>query len=585
MRIVTVRRISQAFFLGLFAWFAIVTTFGQQISQLRGWPVNWMLELDPLVGLGTILTTHKLYWLLAWGLATVALTVIFGRVFCSWICPFGTMHHFISYLGLRSQKASERVHSNKYRKSGSIKYLILLLFIVAAAVPVGKKVSLLTGLLDPIPLVSRSFNLVLLPIADSMANKIFVSERFYEQAWIIGAIFLTALGLNLVIPRFYCRFICPTGALLGIIDRFAIWRIGKNTGKCTNCKVCNQHCHGGCEPAEKIRIPECVLCFNCLDDCPTAAIEYKTSTQPGLEEINPDVSRRGLIFTGISSLVVLPMVRLGNKIGANWNHGQVRPPGALEESEFLKRCIKCGQCMRICPSNVLQPAGIEGGVEALWTPVLNNRIGSSGCQPNCTACGYICPTAAIRPITISERLGLNEFSEKGPLKIGTAFVDQARCLPWSMGKPCIVCQENCPVSPKAIFTREYFSVTRFGRNRIAEVSGPSIKFESTSFKPGELASGDYYCRPENSAADSRRVIVANTENSVIISSEKPWQEGPKPGDMVLVEVRLQRPYVDIDACIGCGICEHECPVSGLRAIRVSAEGESRSTQRKILLQR
>ncbi len=112
--------------------------------------------------------------------------------------------------------------------------------------------------------------------------------------------------------------------------------------------------------------------------------------------------------------------------------------------------------MRVCPTNVIQPAGIEGGLENLWTPVLNNRIGSSGCQLNCVACGQVCPTSAIRPITLAEKRGINEFAEAGPIKLGTAFVDRNRCLPWAMDKPCIVCEENCPVSPKAIFTREVF---------------------------------------------------------------------------------------------------------------------------------
>ena len=109
--------------------------------------------------------------------------------------------------------------------------------------------------------------------------------------------------------------------------------------------------------------------------------------------------------------------------------------------------------MRLCPTNVIQPAGLEYGLENLWTPVMNNRVGTSGCQLDCVACGYICPTATIRPLTLAEKLGKGDFSSKGPLKIGTAFIDRSKCLPWAFGKPCLVCQENCPVSPKAIYTQ------------------------------------------------------------------------------------------------------------------------------------
>ncbi|MHC4489726.1 MAG: 4Fe-4S binding protein, partial [Planctomycetota bacterium] len=112
-------------------------------------------------------------------------------------------------------------------------------------------------------------------------------------------------------------------------------------------------------------------------------------------------------------VVAVPAVRLSNKLGDNWYHKVIRPPGALAEKEFLKRCLKCGQCMRICPTNVLQPGGIDGGLENLWTPVLNNRIGSSGCQLNCVACGQVCPTSAIRPITLTEKLGEEEFADVG----------------------------------------------------------------------------------------------------------------------------------------------------------------------------
>ncbi|MHC4457564.1 MAG: 4Fe-4S dicluster domain-containing protein, partial [Planctomycetota bacterium] len=253
-----------------------------------------------------------------------------------------------------------------------------------------------------------------------------------------------------------CRFICPLGALFGIISRFAIWRIGKNQAECINCKLCEQRCEGGCEPSGNIHISECVLCFNCREDCKEQTISYQIIPSLAGEETNPDVSRRGFALSLVSGVFAIPAVRLSNKLGSNWTYNIIRPPGALSEREFLNRCIKCGQCMRICPTNVIQPGGVEGGLENLWTPVLNNRIGSSGCQLNCVACGQICPTSAIRPITLAEKLGADEFADVGPIKLGTAFVDRNRCLPWAMDKPCIVCEENCPVSPR--FIRRSFSI-------------------------------------------------------------------------------------------------------------------------------
>jgi len=577
VKIVTVRRISQIFFFVLFVWFCIVSTVGEKFWQIRAWPVNWFLQLDPLVAIGTILTTHTLYMPLLWALATVILTIVFGLFFCGWVCPFGSIHHFVGFLGNRRIKTAEKIQLNRYRKAQRVKYFILIVFLFMAAFP-SVDATLQIGLLDPISLVSRSFNLLLLPIVDKSINFISVSARFYEGAWLILAVFFVAILLNFVIPRFYCRFICPLGALFAILGRFAIWRIGKNKSECINCKLCEQSCEGGCEPAGKIRISECVLCFNCRQDCPYDIISYQNKSSLDGEITNPDISRRGFVLSLVGGIVAVPAIRLSGKLAGNWYHGIIRPPGALPEEEFLKRCIKCGQCMRICPTNVIQPGGIDGGLENLWTPVLNNRIGSSGCQLNCVACGQVCPTSAIRPITLDEKKGVGEFAEVGPIKLGTAFIDRNRCLPWAMDKPCIVCEENCPVSPKAIYTQEIFETIREGILTISKVSGNVIEVQET-IMPERFASGDYYCVLDG----QRRKIKANTEDAIEISFDEDIEKIPAAGTKIEVQVRLQRPYIDIEKCIGCGVCEHECPVSGKKAIRVSAEGETRNSDRKLLL--
>ncbi len=143
------------------------------------------------------------------------------------------------------------------------------------------------------------------------SNTIFVNQRFYEGAWVIGTIFITAVLLNFAIPRFYCRFICPLGALFGLLDIFAIWRIGKINGTHKNCKLCEKNCHGACEPAGQIRIAECVLCFNCIDECKDELVTYQTKISASGEIVNPDISRRGLILTGVTGLLALPLIRPG----------------------------------------------------------------------------------------------------------------------------------------------------------------------------------------------------------------------------------------------------------------------------------
>jgi ferredoxin len=237
--------------------------------------------------------------------------------------------------------------------------------------------------------------------------------------------------------------------------------------------------------------------------------------------------------------------------------------------------------MRVCPTNVIHPAGLEAGIEGLWTPKLNFRVGTSGCQHTCIACGHLCPTAAIRPISLDERLGRSSAAGRGPLRIGTAFVDRGRCLPWAMDRPCIVCQENCPVSPKAIFTREVFSAVRTRAPLIVQgADRHRLVLAADALEADRFGTGDYYALL---ATGLRLRITANTADALELERPLTAPATPAPGSAVEILVRLQQPYVDAKQCIGCGVCEHECPVLGLRAIRVTAENESRSPHRRLVL--
>ncbi|MDO8302976.1 MAG: 4Fe-4S binding protein, partial [Sedimentisphaerales bacterium] len=128
-----------------------------------------------------------------------------------------------------------------------------------------------------------------------------------------------------------------------------------------------------------------------------------------------------------------------------------------------------------------------------------------------------------------------------------------------------------------------FNPIRFGTLKVERSEGATIYVTDSHLKENAVAGGDHYLRPADAPESERRKVVANTQNSITIDATQPWKQAPSLQSIIVVEVRLQRPYVDIEACTGCGVCEHECPVSGLRAIRVSAEGESRSSQRRLLL--
>jgi ferredoxin len=453
-------------------------------------------------------------------------TLVLGRFFCNWMCPYGTLHQFFGWL-FNTRRNIDKLAINRYRSIFQLKYIILILFVVLAGFG-----ALQIGLLDPICLMYRTMATTVEPATDMLANHtgwirpVAPNQRIFYAAWFIGAMIMALVGMNLVIPRFFCRVLCPLGAFLGWMSRFSLWRIDRDLTRCTDCNLCLAHCEGASDPQAALRKSECFVCFNCLDDCPEDALSFRfmpatqqkpvgrpvISKLPETELAWPDLSRRRWILAGFAGLIGYPFLRLSAAVNARaFNKKVIRPPGSVEEGEFLERCIKCDQCINVCPTNVLQPSKLmHAGFEGLWTPVMDMRIGF--CQLNCTLCSEVCPTGAIQKISIEKKLGLAQFAADGPIRLGTAFFNQGRCLPWAMETPCVVCEEVCPVSPKAIGTYDV--------------------------------------------------------------QIKRWD-----GTMVT----LNRPYMRPELCIGCGICEHECPVIDDAAVYVTAVGESRSKDRSLLL--
>ena len=412
-----------------------------------------------------------------------------------------------------------------------LKYIILVVFILLAAFG-----SLQIGLLDPICIMYRTFTTGIAPANDLAVSSIGGAPwqlfkpgteeyRVFYATWFVGLVFLGLVGMNLVIPRFFCRVLCPLGALLGFLSRFALWRIDRDVTRCTDCNLCLAHCEGASDPQAALRKSECFVCFNCIDDCPEDALSFRflpvkkpvltrqpLSKLPETEVAWPALPRRQLLLTGVLGVLAYPLVRLSAAVNPRaFDKKAIRPPGSVAEPEFLERCIKCDQCINVCPTNVLQPATLmQAGLEGLWTPVMDMRIGF--CQLNCTLCSEVCPTGAIQKISTEKKLGVGRYAAAGPISVGTAFFNHGRCLPWAMETPCVVCEEVCPVSPKAIGTYD--------------------------------------------------------------EQVKRWD-----GTMVI----LNKPYMRPELCIGCGICEHECPVADDKAVYVTAVGETRSKDRSLLL--
>ncbi|MDT8448464.1 MAG: 4Fe-4S binding protein [bacterium] len=495
MKLRTIRRIWALFFIGLFFTLLALTSYG----RLKGYEVDFLLNLSPLNALASFLTSNTLYQGMALSLLVVIPSLFFGRFFCSWVCPLGILNQFFGWL-LNKKRKKDDLSANQYSPWFRFKYYLLFFLLVLAALG-----SLQTGLFDPISLMTRSFATAFLP---GLGWSFLANPGLQQGSVITALVLLFILYANRFWPRWYCRRLCPLGAMLGLLSLFSPWAIRRDIEKCTDCNKCLNSCQGAADPHSYHRKTECHLCMNCIEDCPEGALSYASACKNQAQAQGWDVNRRRLVETGVLALAFFPMLRVSAKAFSSPQAKVIRPPGSLAEEDFLRRCIKCGECMKACPTGVLQPALLEAGTEGLFTPILVNKLGY--CEHHCVLCGQVCPTGAIEEITVAQKLG--DSTKQAPLKLGTAFFDRGRCLPWAMHRQCIVCEEVCPTSPKAIWFEE--------------------------------------------------VKVKNHQNQ---------------------NIQLKRPFVDAEKCIGCGICENQCPVIDHPAIRVTSVGESRSRKNQMLL--
>jgi len=433
------RIIVQTLFVLVFA----VLFFGLAVDRVPGWVASMLLSLDPLTAVGTALadwTIPAWTWI---GLVILAATAFLGRFFCGWICPLGTLQQFMSWIAGPERRKRNKI--NRYRRWFSLKYIILTVILVWAALGADH-----AGWLDPIPLLHRAVAGGLRPLWYGGMT---------TGGWLSFGMLAAILLLSAWMPRFYCRAVCPLGAMLGVVARLAPFRIRRTTdGSCSGCTLCLMACQGADEPLADHRVSECHVCLNCLDSCADESLHYGlplptvTTPTPSL-----DVGRRRFLVTALATAAVAPVIRATSG-GEARAADAIRPPGALDEAGFLARCITCGACSASCPTNVIISDLGRTGIEGLFTPVLDMRRG--WCEPSCIRCGEVCPTEALTILTPEVKQAIGGPAE---VRIGTAFLDRGRCLPWAMSTPCIVCEEMCPTSPKAIWLEPAQVRTREGR--------------------------------------------------------------------------------------------------------------------------
>ncbi len=278
-------------------------------------------------------------------------------------------------------------------------------------------------------------------------DKVFsVPHQAFLGAGLIWLVFLGLLVLNAWRRRFWCRYICPLGAMLGLFSRWPLLVRSTNREKCNECDLCGMSCHGAAAESAGLawKASECFGCLNCTEACRRDGLAFAMNAKPEPAVAKVDLSKRAMFGSAIGGLIAMAMLRTTPQArGRTYNPQLIRPPGSREERDFLARCTACGMCLKICPTGGLQPTLTEAGLEGLWTPRLVPKIGY--CDYDCNLCGQVCPTAAIEQLRIQK---------KTDTRIGLASFDLTRCMPYAYGRECMVCEECCPIPDKAIYFLE-----------------------------------------------------------------------------------------------------------------------------------
>ena len=370
----------------------------------------WMSRMDPLLLIAYVRSTLAIpdwVWL---PILVMLATAFIGRVFCGWFCSLGGFLNLISYArGLFRNRRLAKIDAKWFLLLNQAKYWWLALIVVFASAGVG-----IVSVFTPVTLFSHEIT------------------RLYlgNFPWLLTA--AVASGI-IFYPRFWCAHVCPTGILFTLVAGLRRVKM-RSTGECVDCGFCKEVCpimavdtgSGGVGD-------ECLVCGRCWSICLRRAIRWGGRRQlPAAGDMR---TRRNFLKLGIAiaagSLIKLPARRIFANPFASSN---LRPPGAMSESDFLATCNRCSRCVKVCPTGGLVPMPFSRGIIMYGTPELIPR---KGCCELCMLCYKVCPTGAIQPIKTEE------------VKIGVAQLDTLTCLAWAHEKTCLICKERCPAN--AIF--------------------------------------------------------------------------------------------------------------------------------------
>ena len=435
-----------------------------------------------------------------WSIAILVVllaTVLFGRLYCSSVCPLGTFQDIV----IRWSRRSHRRRWYRYRRAPYWLHYTLLgitiiisvsgsMIVVNALEPFSIFGRIAGGLARPLLMTVNNIGAVLLSSVDVYLLSAIPAPPLEVGLLAVPAVFFTAIAvLAFFRGRLFCNSVCPVGALLGLVSRKAIFRIVIDHSTCKDCGLCEKVCKAGCidSAAKTIDFDACVSCFNCLEACPTVGLTYEGFRERAAIAAGQTVDNgRRTFLQAISVPLASFLVPGGHPDGVDSAAtvrrtaaaaGPVTPPGSLGLSRFSNLCTSCHLCVSVCPTQVLQPSFLEYGVEGLFQPRMDYAV--SYCNYDCVLCGEVCPSGAIVHLPVED---------KKLTQIGKARFIKDDCIVITKKKDCAACAEHCP---------------------------------------------------------TKAVRMVPYEN-------------------------LRLPEVNNDICVGCGACEHACPVEPNRAIFVES---------------
>lgn len=392
--------------------------------------------------------------------ALVLLTLLFGRIYCSVVCPLGVMQDIVSWISGRRKK-------HKYRFSHSpekriLRYGVLALFIVAFIAGIGSLVALLApyssygriaqNIFQPVYIFGNN---ILAWVAERVDSYAFYSREVWMRSlptFIIAAITLVGIGvLAWRNGRTYCNTICPVGTILSLMARFSWFKVKVDETKCNKCGLCSRSCKSACIDFKnsKIDYSRCVVCGDCIDKCRKKALSYTHSSPKKSEEIDKaktidqevvNSARRSFLLGAAIATTSAVIAQEKKKVDgglaeiedkqAPKRNTPLTPPGSLSAQNMARHCTACQLCVAECPNDVLRPST---DIQKLMQPTMSYERGY--CRPECNRCSEVCPAGAIKPI---------KREDKSSIQIGHAVWIKKNCVPITDGKECGNCARHCP---------------------------------------------------------------------------------------------------------------------------------------------